>query len=98
MRAHDRAIDRRVGAGIDRSLRSPEKVPFFDDELVAGSVSWCTVHPGKGIGDRQWTCESIPSGVTICAASKTRASAARPPSADRDDVLANDTDIRPAGA
>ena len=80
-------------------MRSPEKVPFFDGELVVGSVSWCSMRPGKGIGDRQWTCESIPSGTTICAAaSKTHASAARPPSADRDDVLANDTDIRRAGA
>ena len=74
-------------------------MPFFDDELAAGSVIWCSVRPGKGIGDRQWTCQSIPSGITICAAaSKTRANAARPPIADRDDVLADVTYIRRAGA
>ena len=35
------------------------------------SVIWCWVVPGTTIGQRQWTCGSIPPGMTICPEAST---------------------------
>ncbi len=62
----------------------------------AGSVSLASPS-GTGIGQLQWTCGSMPPGMTIWpggvdrAAGTERGEAAR--RADRDDLLALDADI-----
>ena len=61
------------------------------------SVIWCWVVPGTTIGQRQWTCGSIPPGMTICPdgidspPGADRGEAAR--RADRGDLAAGDADI-----